>query len=59
MNDPEQTTSSKIRAASQEWGISFLAGVERRRRDALDMLLGAWSSCHLVETRVQYQGTDQ
>ena len=59
MNDPDQTTSSKIRAASQEWRLSFLAGAERRRRDALAILLGAWSTDHVVESRIQFQGTDQ
>jgi len=59
MDNDDETTSPRPRAASREWRLSFLASVERRRRDALAILLGAWCTDHAIEPRIQYEGTDQ
>jgi hypothetical protein len=59
MDNPDQTTSPMIRAASQEWRLSFLAGIERRRRDAMTILLVAWSTDLTVQSGNHYQGMDR
>jgi hypothetical protein len=59
MENLDQIPSPKTRATFREWRLSFMAGVERRRRDALAILLGAWSTDQAVEFRDHCQEPDQ